>query len=168
MKNLLFITLTAVCLMGFTANANARAIDEKNAQKASENKDFSINLGRHWILTSVSINGKDTGFARDELKGMPGEEEIFSLTFDGKGFLSGVGAPNRYSGPYTTSEKQTITIPPMRSTLMAALFEPNNLKEYEFYVYLQGAYRWDRKEQKLMLYSKTGDDEVVLTFDSKD
>jgi len=155
--------------MGFTANASARAIDEKDAQKAgASNKDFSDNHGKQWILTNVIINGKDTGFTRDELKGMSGEEEIFSLTFDGKGTLSGMGAPNRYSGPYTSGEKQTIAIPPMRSTLMAALFEPNNLKEYEYYVYLQAAYKWDCKEQKLMLYSKTGNDEVVMTFVCKE
>jgi len=168
MKNKLIITLITICLMCFAAgNASARAIDEKDAQKASaSNRDFSNNLGKQWLLTNVKVNGADTGFNREELA-VFNSEESFSIRFEA-GLLSGVAAPNRYSGPYTIGENQAIKIPPMRSTLMASIFEPENLKEYEYYVYLQTAYKWNRKDQTLEIYSKTGDDEVIMTFVGRD
>ncbi|MCL2196786.1 MAG: META domain-containing protein [Treponema sp.] len=168
MKNRLIITLITICLMCFIAgNISARAIDEKDTQKASaSNKNFSNNLGKQWFLTNVKVNGADTGFSREELA-VFNSEEIFSIKFEA-GLLSGVAAPNRYSGPYTVGENQSIKIPPMRSTLMASIFESKNLKENDYYVYLQSAYKWNRKDQSLEIYSKTGNDEVVMSFVCKE
>jgi len=164
MNKLLVFIFAVLCLTGFTVNAGARAIQEKDALKASESNNFTDNVGKKWILTKVSINGKDTDFNRDELISMDNQGELFSLNFDGKGTLSGVGAPNRYSGPYTLSDKQTIKVQPMRSTLMASIFEPKGLKENDYYVYLQTAFKWARIDRRLEIHSKTGDDTVIMTF----
>jgi len=168
MKDRLIITLIAICSMGFAVtNADALAIQEKDALKANtNNKNFSDNLGKLWLLNNVKVNGADTGFNREELT-IFNNEEIFSIKFEA-GLLSGVAAPNRYSGPYTVGENQAIKIPPMRSTLMASIFEPKNLKENDYYVFLQSAYKWNRKDQSLEIYSKTGSDEVIMTFVYKD
>jgi heat shock protein HslJ len=157
MKKILFSFL-AFGFMSVCVNTYATGIQEYYADKG-----FLDNIGKQWLLTNVDINGSDTGFKRDELKGMANEDELFSLKFD-SGTLSGTGAPNRFSGPYTEGEKQTLIIMPMRSTLMASIFEPESLKEHDFYNYLQNAYRWERIEYKLKIYSKPGDQEVVMTF----
>jgi len=153
---------TFFCLLAFSliicVNANAAGIREYY-----EEKDFSDNIGKQWLLTNVNIDGRDAGFSRDKLSGMFNEEVFFTLKFD-TGILSGMGVPNRFSGPYTTGDKQALKIMPMRSTLMASLFEPESLREHDYFNYLQSAYKWQRRENKLEIYSKVDAQEVVMTF----
>ena len=142
-------------------SAHAAGIREYYADTADGG--FLDNTEIQWFLTDVSIDGNDTGFNRDELNGTPNGDEIFSLKFD-RGILYGMGAPNRFSGPYSTGGKQTLKIMPIRSTLMASIFEPEGLKEHYFFSYLQNAYKWARLGNRLEIYSKTGDQEIVMTF----
>jgi hypothetical protein len=56
----------------------------------------------------------------------------------------------------------------MISTLMAPLRELEELKEHEYYMYLQSATKWNLEKENLELYSKGEDGaEVVLVFASK-
>jgi heat shock protein HslJ len=96
----------------------------------------------------------DTQFRRDSQPEM--FRDIFTLNFDGQ-LVSGTGAPNLYSSPYTSRENQTISIMPMRSTLMAALFEPENLSEHDFLNYLQNTSSWELINNNLILNSRTQD-----------
>jgi heat shock protein HslJ len=118
--------------------------------------------GKEWKLVQVYINGVDIQFRRD---GQPEMfRDIFTLNFDGQ-MVSGTGAPNLYSAPYTTGENQAISIMIMRTTMMAALFEPENLSEHEYFNYLQSAYSWDLVNNNLNLKSRTQDGrEVRLVF----
>ncbi|MDR0502902.1 MAG: META domain-containing protein [Treponema sp.] len=124
---------------------------------------FSDITGKDWMLTGVFIGGADTLFSRENLPRENGRN-YFTLKFD-SGTVSGTGAPNRFSAPYTSGDNNSVSILPMRSTLMAALFEPENLKEHEFYVYLQNASAWKLADEKLTLFSKTKDEqEARLVF----
>ena len=150
-----------------TLDINTLGIDTLKTDAADEG--FLDNTEIQWLLTSISINGSDTGFNRSELSGIQNGTELFTLmfgrvSFDTSGNVSGVGAPNRFSAPYTYGNDKKIEILPMRSTLMASIFEPQGLKEYDYYNYLQNAYKWDRLENRLEIYSKTGDREVVMVF----
>jgi heat shock protein HslJ len=79
--------------------------------------------------------------------------------------MSGVGAPNRYTAPYTLGEGQTINISMIRSTLMASIFEPEKLKEREYFAYLQNAYEWGYANNRLHIKSKTAENaEVIMIF----
>jgi hypothetical protein len=50
---------------------------------------------------------------------------------------------------------------------MAPLREPEKLREYDYFLYLQNAYKWNIANGNLELYSKGADDsEVLLTFSS--
>jgi len=118
-------------------------------------------VGHEWKLVEVYINGNNTQFNRSTLPAEPGN--FFTLNFDAQN-ISGVGVPNRYSAPYTLSEK-TINIMLIRSTLMASFFQPENLTEHDFFTYLQNAYSWKLIDNDLELQSKTTDGaEVRLVF----
>jgi len=149
---------------------NTLSIDTLKADTTNTaDEGFLDNTEIQWLLTSVSINGSDTGFNRGELNEIPNEAEFFTLmfgrvSFGSSGNVSGVGAPNRFSAPYTYGNNRTIEILPMRSTLMASIFEPQGLKEYDYYNYLQNAYKWDHIGNRLEIYSKTGNQEVVMIF----
>jgi heat shock protein HslJ len=119
-------------------------------------------LNKEWKLIEVYISGRNTGFNRNTLVGT-GAGEMFTLRFDSE-VISGTGAPNRYSAPYTTGENKTISIALVRATLMANINEPSSLKEYDFFNYLQNAYKWDIANNNLELFSRLDGREMRLVF----
>jgi len=124
---------------------------------------FSDVAGKEWKLIEVRIGGISVLFDRNTLSG-EGAGDIFTMNFDAE-TISGIGAPNRYSAPYTLSGKQGISIMPMRSTLMASIRQPEKLREYDFFTYMQNAYEWKLEKPNLELLSKTEDGgEVILVF----
>jgi heat shock protein HslJ len=119
--------------------------------------------GTEWKLIEVRINNRNIGFDRNALV-RQGFNDIYTLRFDEE-LLGGVGAPNRYSAPYTLGSKQTINILLIRSTMMASLREPENLREHDYYAYMQNVYEWKLAGSNLELFSKTDDGrEVRLLF----
>ena len=124
---------------------------------------FSEIIGKEWKLIEVHVDGTNINFNRYVLAD-EGFNELFTLTFDEE-TISGVGAPNRYSAPYTQEENQTITIKLARSTMMAPLREPEKLKEHDFFVYIQNVDNWDLVDDNLKLHSKNeAGAEVTMIF----
>jgi len=122
--------------------------------------------GKEWVLLEIKSQGKAVPIDRKKLEAgnMGG---AFTINFE-EGRVSGVGAPNRYSGPCTIDSNNTLSIGNMVSTKMAALFEPDEIKEHEFFDYLSNAKRWDLKSGKLELYStNSSGTETVLIFGTK-
>ena len=128
---------------------------------------FSDAAGKEWKLQEVhigSVFNREILFDRNVLS-QEGNRDIFTLSLDAQ-LVSGVGAPNRYSAPYTLGSGQSISIMPMRSTMMASLInEPEKLPEHEFFGYMQNVYEWQLNERSLILLSKTEDgNDVRLVF----
>jgi len=124
---------------------------------------FSDVTGKEWKLIEVNANGRDIFFDRNTLN-REDAGNIFTFSFDAQN-ISGVGAPNRYSGPYTLGRDQTITLSPMRSTMMAPLKQPEKLKEADFFIYIQNINRWNLVNSNLELYSEAEDgSEVRMVF----
>jgi heat shock protein HslJ len=131
---------------------------------ASTPSDFDAVIGKEWKLIEVRINNSNTGYNRSSLA-RSGFANAFTVTFDATS-LSGVGAPNRYSAPYSVGNGRVIIIGLVRSTMMAALQEPDRLREHDFFGYIQNAYRWTLNNNSLVLNSKTENGrEVVLVFE---
>ena len=127
--------------------------------------NFSDVEGKEWLLAEIRTKDGIVTIDRNELKSRGFSENIFSLTF-GEGRVSGVSDPNRYFAPYMLGENQSISIREIAGTLMAPLFEPEELKENEFFVYLRNAYKWDYVKGRLELYTKNEKGvETVLVFD---
>jgi len=156
---LLVIALVIGCASQTTRTGENTSLSDVLAER---NMSFSDVAGKEWKLVEVYIDNRDIRFSRDSQPEV--FRDIFTLNFDGQ-MVSGTGAPNRYSAPYTLDENHSISIRPMISTQMAALFEPENLREFDFFAYLQGAYSWGFINNNLVINSRTQDGrEIRLMF----
>jgi len=168
-KQLFSLFLTAALMVSCaSSNANASGLRDAggNASDPSSSGTNAANPssleGYEWKLIAVFINGNNTQFNRNSLPAELGNSFTLNFSTD---LISGVGAPNRYSAPYTLGDNQAISIMVMRSTLMASFLEPENLKEHDFYTYMQNSYSWKLVNNNLELQSKTANgSEVRLVF----
>jgi len=156
---IIFVCLITVCLVIGCAGKNASAGANGVSQSTISIQDFEEN---EWKLIEVHIAGRDSQYRRDA---QIEDGNFFTFRFN-QSVISGVGAPNRFSGPATVSgENNSIKIGLLRSTLMAALFEPEHLKEHDFYTYLQNTYEMALVSNNLVFNSKTEDGrDVKLVF----
>jgi heat shock protein HslJ len=117
---------------------------------------FSDVQDRDWKLVEIRINPESIIINESD--------DFFTLRFDMER-VNGIGAPNRYFAPYLLADKQGIAIKAIAQTQMAALFEPEELKEHEFFIYLQNTRRWNLVRGNLELYTRgTDGTEAVLVF----
>ena len=119
---------------------------------------FDTVTGRNWFLVEVRKDPLPIILDRSKLAA-DGFGEAFTLRFDEER-ISGAGAPNRYIAPYTLSGSQAITFGMIAATLMAAIFEPDEFKEHEYFTLLQNVSRWNITGENLELFSG----ETVLVF----
>jgi len=156
MKILLIVLSAAVLFSGCVGTPAA-------STTAVASTDFSVIPGNEWKLTEVRINGRSTDFNRSALT-QSGFGESFTLNVSAE-LINGVGAPNRYTAPYTVGEDNSINIGRVASTLMAALLEPPNLREHDYFTYIQNSYKWDIRNNNLELFSKAENgNEIILIF----
>ena len=122
--------------------------------------------GREWKLVELR-RVTETVFIDREVD-LYGFGEIYTIKFQ-EGRVSGMGAPNRFFGPYTVGGNRALRIGSedgaLASTLMMPLVEPEFLREHEYFGYLSRVIRWDLRERNLKLFS-SGEDgsEMVLVF----
>jgi heat shock protein HslJ len=133
--------------------------------------NFKDVQGKEWTLLEIKSRGNTVSIDRKKLEAV-NLGGVFTVNFEGssesEGRLRGVGAPNRYFGPYTLGGNKTISVGLLAGTMMAAIFEPEELKENEFLDYLSKTSRWDLKSGKLELYSANSSGaETVLIFEAK-
>jgi len=116
---------------------------------------FSDVTGKELKLVEVQIDSTPFNriviYDREDLK--KHKHDVYTLTFNND-MISGTGAPNKYSAPYTRNDK-SLTIKIMRSTQMAPLIQPEKLQEYDFYNYMQKVESWTTDKGRLVLNSKT-------------
>ncbi|MCL2244936.1 MAG: META domain-containing protein [Treponema sp.] len=149
---LLFITFIILGCAG-TERSSVKSEASEGGNLETVNTAGIINV--QWNLIEVYIDGNDTQYRRAYQPAV--QNDLFILKFDGKN-ISGTGAPNRFSAPYTMGEDQTLAILPVRSTRMASLFEPENLSEHDFFTYVQNTNKWRMVNGNLELLSITGSD----------
>jgi heat shock protein HslJ len=125
--------------------------------------------GKEWMLLEIKSQGKTVSIDRKKLEAnnMGG---AFTINFEAgsEGRINGMGAPNRYFAPYTVDGKNALSIGNIASTMMAAFYEPEELKEKEFFDYLSKASSLKIKSGKLEIYSaNNAGAETVLIFETK-
>ena len=126
---------------------------------------FSQLQNKDWYLIAVRTT-PEIDLDRDKLA-EEGFGEFFTLRFDGER-ASGIGAPNRYTAPYT-HDGQGLSIGHAASTMMAAFREPEQLKEHEFFAYLQNTVQWNLADGKLELHTKKSDATgAILVFTERE
>jgi len=142
MRKMIFSFLIAVSIISCASNSGS-----------GSNSNVGDFKGKDWKLVEVWIDSKNINFDRKELVSHKADH-IFTLKFDAEN-VSGTGAPNRYSAPYSIDEKQIISVMPLRSTQMASLWQPEKLREYDFFIYMQNISGWAINNGRLELTSKT-------------
>jgi heat shock protein HslJ len=126
---------------------------------AQSNPVFADVRDVDWVLTEVKSSSETIRINRQNLEQIL--DSAFTLRFDSER-VSGVGAFNRYSGPYTTGEGRSLSIGTMVSTKMMSLIQPEGLTEDEFFDYLAKVTGWDLREGRLELTSSSGSGAVLV------
>ena len=159
-KLLVLVVITALTLC--SCGSAPKSLDAAG-EVLAEFHEFSEITGIDWMLAMVKTESQNKMVNR-ESSDLKRFDAIFTLRFDAE-MVSGVGAPNRFSAPYTAGDNQEISVKLVRSTLMAPLFEPEILKEHEYFNYLQNAYKWNLSGERMELYTKNADGAgIILVF----
>ena len=106
--------------------------------------------GRDWVLAELRSASATVRINRTR----PGAADVYTLRFDTER-LSGAAAPNRYFAPYTSGPGGTLSIGMVAGTLMAPLFENEDLREHEYFGYLNRVNRWELRGGNLELHTSS-------------
>lgn len=168
MKKLIVSTaLISILLFAGCGGSPKPKAETKTNTKTIVVTNFSDAMGKSWKLIDVRIDGRSIAFDRKALEAEKAGE-IFTLTFDGAN-VSGTGSPNRYSAPFEAGEGNKISIKMVRATLMAPLFEPEKLREYDYFIYIQNVSEWNLVNNNLELTSKNeNESKIVMVFSVND
>ena len=153
-----FTILIVLLALGACTNTRAQSqaqgvsrqtpsVSERHTAAAS----FDDAIGRDWALAQLRSEAGNVIIDREKLAAQ-GFGGAFTLRFDAER-ISGAGAPNRYTAPYTLGEDQSICIGLIAGTLMAAIFEPEELTERDYFSLLQNVSRWNLADGSLELYA---------------
>jgi hypothetical protein len=122
-----------------------------------------------WQLVSVD-KGKLINRLDHKKYEANGLKETYTLCFSGDttltGRIYGRGAPNIYFAMFGIGDNPAIIISSIVSTKMAAIYEPEDLKEHEYFRYLEKADRWSMdyaEHLKLSTKDQEGE-EISLIF----
>jgi len=124
---------------------------------------FSGVMGKDWKLIEVQLDGTPFNrivlYDRNDLK-KNNVGGVYTMKFNAE-MVSGTGAPNKYTAPYTLGDGNALKIDVIKSTLMAPLVQPEKLQEQAFYNYMQNVESWSSDNGKLILQSKADNGNVV-------
>jgi heat shock protein HslJ len=117
------------------------------------NPSFADVQDKDWILAELRTPSGTVPMDRRKLESV-NLGAAYTLRF-GPERLTGTGAPNRFTGPYTSGEGQSLSIGPAAATRMMSLVQPEGLSEHEFFAYLARVTSWNLREGRLELNSST-------------
>jgi len=162
-----FLTFILAALIISCASTNSEQPDSSvGVPLIDSNNVLTVNFseveGKEWRLIEIHTDSEEIQISRNVPPGTFGD--IFTISFL-NGTVSGTGAPNRYSAPYTIGDDQGISVMVLLSTMMVSLFELSNLSEYEYFAHIQNSYKWGLVNNNLELYSRAENNrEVKLVF----
>jgi hypothetical protein len=134
------------------------------AQAGSTGASYlSTITGKEWKLSEVRFPDKTTLIDRNKLSA-DGMGDNFTFTVDSSR-VSGKAAPNRYTSVYQAGANNALTIQAPISTLMASIYDPERIREQEYFQYLSRVKSWKLNQGKLELYTTDASNkEVVLVY----
>jgi len=156
-------SLSAIVLASCAGTAPAQENGAAVRGAAHENGAVFSNVeGTEWMLLELRRAAETVRI--DRAVDLFGLGEIYTALFE-EGRISGMGAPNRFFGPYTVGSGRDLSIGLLASTLMMPLVEPEELREHEYFAYLYRVTRWELRGGRLELYTSSNDGrEAVLVF----
>jgi heat shock protein HslJ len=160
-----FFILSLLTVCTGTPEKNESVSEAVSKEAVELETGFSQVKDKTWILAEIHTSEGVKNLDRKVLEA-DNMGDFFTLSFENNR-LSGKGAPNGYYGPYTLGEGNAFSIGNIASTMMAALKEPEFLKERDYFILLARVSRWDFDKGNLLLYSQNETNrEVILVFKS--
>ena len=153
MRSILKGPMMIACFLVLSA-----AFSWAGGKTAVNNKNFSEVQDKNWSLMEVRIG---SGIIKMDRTDVP--IDIYTVKFESDRF-GGIGAPNRFFSWYTVNEGNTISIGKIASTRMVPLYEMENFREYEYFMYLEKVNRWYHINGNLELHSVKNENQVTLIF----
>jgi heat shock protein HslJ len=124
---------------------------------------FSNVVGKEWKLIEVQVDSTPFNrivlYDRNDLR-RNNVGSVYTMNFDAE-MVSGTGAPNKYSAPYTLGEENSLKVEVIRSTMMAPIIQPEKLPEHDFYTYMTNVEQWSIDDGKLVLHTKAENGNTV-------
>ena len=156
MKNILNKLTFPFSVLGLFSCANVIADAD-----GTDNSDFTEFQEKNWYLDEVRIGTTIFSVNRENKP-----YSIYTIMLNSERF-AGVGAPNHYFGSYSVKKDHSISFKKIGSTRMAPIFEMYDVKEQDYFAYIERVTRWKIHKGKLELYSyKEDGSQAVLTYSS--
>jgi heat shock protein HslJ len=132
-------------------DAAASASGQMSAEMAALVKAVG---GKEWKLAEVRKSASTITVNRDKLTA-DGFGDLFTIAFADR--ISGKAAPNRYNAPYSVGANGSLTIQQPASTLMAPIYDPERIREKEYFQLLVNAKTWKLNGGKLEIGTADAD-----------
>jgi heat shock protein HslJ len=151
----------AAAASGGAAAASGGAAGQPTASSGASY--LSSISGKDWKLSELRFSDRTVTIDRNKLTA-DGMGDLFTLNMDAAR-VSGKAAPNRYTSTYQAGTNNSLTIAPPISTLMASIYDPERLREQEYFQYLSKVKSWKLNQGKLELYTADANNkEAVLVY----
>jgi heat shock protein HslJ len=128
------------------SQANAAASSAASQMSAETAALVKAVGGKEWKLAEVRKSASTVTVNRDKLAA-DGFGDLFTIAFADR--VSGKAAPNRYNAPYSAGAGGTLSIQQPASTLMAPIYDPERIREKEYFQLLVNAKTWKLNGGKL-------------------
>ena len=161
-RSVFYLCVTLIIILSSCASSPPPSDGEVNIPLISSSLDFSLIEEREWILHEIQRPREVILMNRESLD-LEGYGDVFTIYFSFDR-VSGRGAPNSYSGPYTAGSGMTIDIGLLLTTMIAPLRVREGITEHEYFALLYASTRWDLIDGRLILYSTENNAEAVLVF----
>lgn len=147
---------------GSTSTAAPETGTAGASQSSGSNGSIAEIGGKDWKLVELRTSTKSLQVDRKKLES-ENMGDFFTFNIGGDR-VSGKGAPNRYTAGYQTGDNNALTIQSPASTLMAAIYDPEKIREREYFDYLVRVTRWKLNQGRLELYTvdETGKEAVLI------
>jgi heat shock protein HslJ len=132
------------------AGTGGTASGTQPAATASTGANYITSISeKTWKLTELRFSDRTVVLNRGELSA--DQADFFTMMVDNER-VSGKAAPNRYFGPYQAGAGGGLTIQPVGSTMMAAIYtDPQRITEAQYFQYLSKVKSWKVNQNKLEL-----------------
>jgi len=163
MKNSMNETAFPSFVLGLFSCANSIVSGEcpaiRPANSPTDKADLYEFQEKNWYLDELRIGTTIICINRNNKPDL-----TYTIMFNTDRF-AGVGAPNHFFGSYTASKDHTILFKKIGSTRMVPIFEIYDLKEHEYFSYIERATIWKINNGKLELHSSKEDGaQVILVY----
>jgi heat shock protein HslJ len=130
--------------------------------KGSGQEVFAFIGGKEWKLMELRKGDEVTVIDRGKLES-DGFGDFFTINFGER--VTGKAAPNQFMAPYQTGADNAVTIQPLAGTLMASIYDPERIREKDYFQYLINVKSWRLVRSRLELYSSDSNGtETVLVY----